>query len=176
MSKNQHLSKVLIRPATSEDTLAVQAIRKKAWQARYANPESGVTKELLASSLAKLPPSSEDIDHYHAMLAKPTNKNKNLVATLDDEIIGTVCYDTLENGMGDIGVFVAEGFNGKGVGDKLLESLKNKTDNTLQVIIFAKNPSREFYKKHGFVEVGREERHYFDRDTYLPTQVLRLNR
>ncbi len=170
------LTQLVIRPATKDDTLKVQEIRKRAWQARYVNPESGVTQKLLTTSLAKLPPDHNDIKHYHAMLNKPLNKNKNLVATLNGQVIGTVCYDSLESGIGDIGVFVADGFNDKGVGDKLLDKLIADTDNPLQVIIFAKNPSREFYKRHGFVEDDKEERHYFRDGVYLPTQTLKLSR
>jgi hypothetical protein len=50
------------------------------------------------------------------------------------------------------------------------------TENELQVEIFARNPSRNFYREHGFREAGPERRHYFTADVYLPTQVLRLVR
>jgi len=164
-----------IRPATFEDALAVQVLRKHAWQARYVSPDTGVTKEILTTSLAKLPPSEDDLEHYRQMLDKPDNIGKNLVALLNGRIIGTVTYDTLEDDTGDIGVFVADDYNGKGVGDRLLDVLVSRSDNPLQVEIYARNPSRDFYKAHGFVEVGEESNHHFTEEAYLPVQTLRLD-
>lgn len=170
------LDELRIRSATEEDGERAQELRKLAWQARYANSGTGVTRELLVNSLAKLPPSRKDVEHYKNILSKKANKDKNLVAVLGDEIIGVIFYDVLDTGVGDIGVFVDNKFNGKGVGGKLLEKLIAITDTPLQVIIFAKNPSREFYKHHGFIEVGVEEKHYFSKDIYLPVQTLKLDR
>ena len=94
----------------------------------------------------------------------------------DGTFVGTVTHDVLEDGTGDIGVFVADPWNGTGVGSRLLGALIAMTENDLQVEIFARNPSRAFYREHGFRESGPEERHYFTDDAYLPTQVLRLVR
>lgn len=159
-----------------EDAYKAQEIRNHAWQARYVNLESGVTRELLANSLAKLPPSSKDVEVYRRMLDKPENKGKNLVAVLDGKIIGILTYNTIDEDTGDIGVFVADEFNEKGVGAKLLDNLIANTTNDLRVTIFAKNPSRSFYKKHGFIEDGEEFKHYFNDEVYLPVQALRLHR
>lgn len=78
------------------------------------------------------------------MLADPRNQGRNLVAVLDDRIIGTVTYGRSDEGVGDIGVFVADGFDGTGIGDALLDSLIATTTEPLEVAIFARNPSREF--------------------------------
>ncbi|MFZ0377485.1 MAG: GNAT family N-acetyltransferase [Solirubrobacteraceae bacterium] len=110
------------------------------------------------------------------MLANPGNRDRNLVAVLDGEIVGTITHDVLEDGTGDIGVFVADPWNGTGVGSRLLRTLIAMTENDLQVQIFARNPSRAFYREHRFRESGPEDRHYFTDEVYLPTQVLKLVR
>ncbi len=165
-----------IRPAREEDTVRVQELRKRGWQDSYVNDETGVTKELLVTQIAKLPVPKSDIEHYHKMLAKPENQNKNLVAIIGDKIIGTVFYDMLENGNGDIGVFVDSKYRGQGIGTKLLRELIMRTPTSLEVTIFAKNKSRELYKKCGFKEVGLEQKHYFTEGVYLPIQRLVLAR
>ena len=83
---------------------------------------------------------------------------------LDGEIVGTLTYDG-----GDIGVFVADGWNDRGIGDTLLGA----TDGPLRIEIFARNPSRAFYRANGFLEDGPEGRHHFSDSVWLPTQVLR---
>ncbi len=164
------------RSATEADAEAVQWLRKHAWRARYAHPETGVTQSVLENELAVLPPTEEDLALYRAMLAKPANRGRNLVALVDGRIIGTVTYDRTDEGVGDIGVFVAEAYDGTGVGDALLERLIANTDEPLEVAIFARNPSREFYRRHGFSEFGQEFDHEFRAGISLPVQRLRLAR
>ena len=165
-----------IRPATVEDADAVQRLRKHAWRARYLHPSTGVTKEVLENELAVLPPTQQDLGRYSSMLADPRNQGRNLVAVVDQRVVGTVTYGRREDGTGDTGVFVAEDFNGTGVGDALLQSLLRGTDEPLEVAVFACNPSREFYRRHGFEESGPESIHQFRAGVSLPVQVLRLSR
>lgn len=165
-----------IRVATAEDADAVQRLRKGAWRARYEHPATGVTRAILETELAVLPPTGADLARYRAMLADPDNAGRNLVAVVDDRIVGTVTYSRSHDGIGDIGVFVAEELNGAGVGDALLGKLIESTDEPLQVAIFAHNPSREFYRRHGFEEHGPELLHQFRDGVSLPVQVLRLVR
>ena len=98
------------------------------------------------------------------------------MAVLDGRVVGTVTYDRTDEGVGDIGVFVAESHDGTGVGDALLERLIADTDEPLEVAIFARNPSREFYRRHGFSEFGQEFDHEFRTGVSLPVQRLRLAR
>lgn len=165
-----------IRRATETDADAVQRLRKHAWRARYAHPETGVTQAVLEDELAVLPPTPADIARYRGMLAKPDNDGRNLVAVADGVIVGTVTYDRTDEGIGDIGVFVAAEFDGTGVGDALLERLIASTEEPLQVDIFARNPSRTFYRRHGFRELGAEFDHEFRPGVSLPVQRLRLAR
>lgn len=85
-------------------------------------------------------------------------------------------YDRTEEGVGDIGVFVAQAYDGTGVGDALLDQLILSTDEPLEVAIFARNPSRAFYRRHGFRELGQELNHEFRAGVSLPVQRLRLGR
>jgi len=165
----------VIREAASQDADAVQRLRKHAWRARYLHPETGVTQDVLDNELAVLPPTPRDIARYHEMLADPRNKGRNLVAQMDGQIVGTVTY-ARSGDVGNIGVFVAEAYDRTGIGDALLEALVAKTTETLEVTIFARNPSREFYRRHGFREHGPELTHEFRTGVSLPTQALRLDR
>jgi predicted GNAT family N-acyltransferase len=165
-----------IRSSTEADAVAVQLLRKHAWRARYAHPETGVTQSILDDELAVLPPTDEDVAHYRSMLAKPANRERNLVALIDGRLVGTVTYDRMHEGVGDIGVFVAEAHDGTGVGDALLERLIAISNEPLEVAIFARNPSREFYRRHGFTEFGEEFDHEFRSGVSLPVQRLRLPR
>jgi RimJ/RimL family protein N-acetyltransferase len=165
-----------IRSATEDDAEAVQLLRKHAWRSRYAHPRTGVTQAVLENELAVLPPTEEDLAQYRAMLADPANRGRNLVAMIDGRVVGTVTYDRSDDGVGDIGVFVAESDDGTGVGDALLERLIAATDEPLEVAIFARNPSRAFYRRHGFIEFGEEFEHEFRTGVSLPVQRLRLTR
>jgi GNAT superfamily N-acetyltransferase len=165
-----------IRAATVQDADAVQRLRKHAWRARYAHPQTGVTREVLETELAVLPPTSAELAHYSAMLGDPRNAGRNLVALVDGRVVGTVTYGQSDDGVGNIGVFVADEFDGTGVGDALLDELIRGTTEPLEVAIFARNPSREFYRRHGFLEQGPEFLHEFRDGVGLPVQVLRLPR
>lgn len=167
---------LLIRPAAKEDAVAVQELRKHAWRTRYLHPETRVTREVLDNELAVLPPTPSDLAHYQAMLADQRNRGRNLVADLDGRVVGTVTYGHSEDGIGHIGVFVAGEFDGTGVGDALLHSLIATTTEPLEVAIFARNPSCEFYRRHGFSEHGEEFEHRFRDGVSLPVQRLRLCR
>jgi RimJ/RimL family protein N-acetyltransferase len=163
-----------IRSATETDAEAVQLLRKRAWRARYAHPDTGVTQTVLENELAVLPPTDEDFARYRAMLSKPVNRGRNLVAVVDGRVVGTVTYDRTDEGVGDIGVFVADSYDDTGVGDALLKRLIASTNESLEVAIFARNPSRAFYHRHGFSEFGQEFDHEFRAGVNLPVQRLRL--
>lgn len=143
---------------------------------RYLHPQTGVTREVLENELALLPPTPGDLAQYRKMLADPCNEGRNLVAVFDGRITGTVTYGRSDEGIGDIDVFVADGFDGTGVGDALLDSLAATTTEPLEVAILARNPSREFYRRHGFSEYGEEFEHRFRDVVSLPVQRLRLFR
>jgi len=165
-----------VRQTTEGDALRVQELRKLGWRDNYENPETGVTREILETRLAKLPVEQGDINYFINTLQKPNNKGKNLVAEIHGKVVGTVFYETLDNGNGYIGVFIEKNYRGQGIGTSLLQELVKITDNTLEVIIFSKNRSKKLYERVGFVEEGQEQKHYFEDNIYLPTQRLVLRR
>lgn len=166
-----------IRSAQADDAVRVQELRKIGWQDNYVHPETGVTKEILRDELAKLPVPDSDIQYYLATLSSPENGKFNLVAVDDSgEVVGTIFYEQLKSGNGDIGVFVDREHRGKGIGSALLEALIARTSNDLEVTIFARNKSRKLYKKFGFVEEGDEGMHTFREGVSLPIQRLVLRR
>lgn len=126
--------------------------------------------------MAVLPPTQQDLGHYVSMLGDPRNQGRNLMAVADERVVGTVTYGRRDDGTGEIGGFVADDFNGTGVGDALVQALLRAANEPLEVAIFARNPSREFYRRHGFQESGRETIHQFREGVSLPVQVLRLSR
>jgi N-acetylglutamate synthase-like GNAT family acetyltransferase len=126
--------------------------------------------------LAVLPPTDHDLTLYREMLAASRNHVRNLVAEVDGRVVGTVTYDRSDEDVGEIGVFVDDELDGTGVGDVLLGSLIAATTESLEVAIFARNPSREFYRRHGFREYGPEFEHRFREGVSLPVQRLRLTR
>lgn len=170
------LSEVKVRQVTLADIGIAQKLRNIGWQDNYVNIESGVTRELLETKLATVPVPQSDIDYYTNMLKKPENKDKNLVAEYNGKIIGVIMYDTLESGNGDIGIFIDRAYRGMGIGSLLLNEQIKKTSSPLEVTIFAKNRSRNLYKRFGFIKVGEEDKHFFDKEVFLPIQRLVLSR
>ena len=103
----------VIRPATKDDAVRVQELRKLGWRDNYVYPKGGVTKEVLETELAVLPPKQTDIDYFtNTILGNPDNASKNLVAEINCLVVGVVFYETLDNGNGTIGVFVDRDFRG----------------------------------------------------------------
>lgn len=165
-----------IRPAVAQDVLKVQELRNLGWQDNYVNEETGVTKDLLVNKFASLPPPQPAIDYFLNLLANPKNKEKNLVAIIDNQIVGVIFYEELQNGNGSIGVFVDKKYRGKGIGTELLQKLIGCTNNNLEVEIYSKNKSKHLYEKCGFAVVGDEGKFYLDKDAYLPTLRLTFER
>lgn len=166
-----------IRSAAEADVIAVQTLRKHGWQDNYVNPETGVTRDVLKTKLATLPVPQEDVEYYLQTLARPENRNLNLVAVdANGDVIGTVFFERTQAGTGDIGVFVHRDHRGKGIGSALLKALINATQVDLEVTIFARNRSRGLYKRFGFQEEGEEFYHEFEEGIGLPVQRLVLRR
>ena len=62
-----------------------------------------------------------------------------------------------DDGVGNIEDLVDDEFSGRGIGDALLSALIPKSTEPLEAAICSlSNPSREFYRRHGFVEYGEE--------------------
>ncbi len=168
--------RLIIRPATNDDAYRAQELRKLGWQDNYVYPQGGVTSEVLEERLAVMPPSDSDVNYFRETINKAENAGKLLVAEVAGLVVGVCFYETLENGNGDIGVFIDKSYRGQKIGSRLLGTLIEKTSNNLEVTIFSHNKSRNLYKQFRFVEAGEESIYYFDDNVFLPTQRLMLER
>jgi RimJ/RimL family protein N-acetyltransferase len=87
-----------------------------------------------------------------------------LVAVADDAILGEVRVDPSWMGFGEIGMMVAAGSRGRGVGTALVEAAiawsKDRGLHKLALSVFPHNHAAiALYRKCGFVEEGRLVRH-----------------
>lgn len=101
-------------------------------------------------------------NHFYSFINSPYRKN--LVIEEDDEIIGFLVADQTFGGVGFISwLGIKDGYRNNGLASKILEEYKNfcksKDAHLIEVYTFPKTV--EFYKRKGFMEVGRREKGYF---------------
>jgi L-amino acid N-acyltransferase YncA len=95
-------------------------------------------------------------------------KDCRLIATIDNKIIGWAALSNVSSrcvysGVAEVSVYVDTDYRGKGVGDKLMDSLITESELngiwTLQAGIFPENiGSLKLHHKHGFRTIGIKER------------------
>jgi RimJ/RimL family protein N-acetyltransferase len=95
-----------------------------------------------------------------------------LVATVEGEIVGHVGLDRSATGVTNLGMFVAEGWRGRGVGTALVaaavEEARRWGSHKVALQLWPHNRvARSLYLKFGFMEEGRLRRHYRRRDGAL---------
>ena len=88
-----------------------------------------------------------------------------LVATADGEIVGHVGLDLAATGVTSLGMFVAAGWRGRGVGTALVTAAVDEArrwgSHKVALQLWPHNhAARALYVKLGFVEEGRLRRHY----------------
>jgi len=88
-----------------------------------------------------------------------------LVAVGEGEIIGVIFVDATSFGFGEIGMFVAREWRGRGVGTALvvaaIEWARSRGLHKLVLGVFPHNePAIALYRKFGFVEEGRRIKHF----------------
>lgn len=81
------------------------------------------------------------------------------------EIVGSIHVQTSRHGFAEIGMCVARGWRGKGVGSSLMDVAetwaREQGIHKLSLGVFAHNERAiALYRKHGFVEEGRRVKHY----------------
>jgi phosphinothricin acetyltransferase len=91
-----------------------------------------------------------------------------IVARFEGEILGWAALSPVSsrwvyNGVAEVSIYVSQRYRGKGIGNRLLNSLITTSEEngywTLQSGIFPENiSSMALHKKYGFREVGRRER------------------
>jgi len=94
-------------------------------------------------------------------------KDCRLVARMGDKIVGwaalaKVSARTVYSGVAEVSIYVDPDHQGRGIGDRLMESLVTESENrgiwTLQASIFPENTaSIKLHQKHGFRAIGTRE-------------------
>ena len=154
-----HGAGVVVRPLTEDDVPGVvQLLAAVAAEGRWLGTEAPVDR-------------TERADQLRADLASAAGVAR-LVATVDGEIVGHLGLDRAATGVSNLGMFVAAGWRGRGVGTALvtaaLEQARGWGSHKVALQLWPHNQvARAFYLKFGFVEEGRLRRHYRRRDGAL---------
>ena len=87
------------------------------------------------------------------------------VAVSDGEVVGCLHVEATSFGFGELGMFVAHAWRGRGVGSALVEAAiawaRERGLHKLSLSVFAHNdPAIGLYRKFGFVEEGRRVKHF----------------
>ena len=88
----------------------------------------------------------------------------SFVAVAGDELIGRLDVEATSHGFGEIGMFVARDWRGRGVGSALLESAiefaRERGLHKLSLGVFTHNEAAiALYRKYGFVDEGLRVKH-----------------
>lgn len=113
-------------------------------------------------------------ERWRRRLAEPAEGLFSLVASIEDEVVGSLTLRTFPSRprrrhVGSIGMGVRDDWHGQGVGTALMEAAVDLADNwlnltRLELTVFTDNaPAVHLYKKHGFEIEGRLV-HYAFRD------------
>ena len=105
------------------------------------------------------------LDRWRKRLAEPAEGSFNLMACVDDEVVGELGLFTMPQNprrrhVGQIGMAVRDDWQGRGVGSALMKAIIDLSDNwlnlsRLELEVFTDNPSAiALYKKFGFVTEG----------------------
>jgi len=144
-------STVSVRPATTDDIIAIQEVAGAAWQATY---DDVFDDELIAAMVAE----GYDDDVLKHMI--DLDGVGLFIATNGDEIVGYAsCGMTDPVGIGDLDIYVHPDYWGEGVGQELLargrEHLDDLGTTTIRDEVLAANDvGNAFYEKH-FDRVGQ---------------------
>jgi RimJ/RimL family protein N-acetyltransferase len=101
----------------------------------------------------------------------------SFVAEIDGVIVGNIGVHAEPYGVADIGMLVADGYRGQGIGSALLETAvawaREHGCHKLALQMWPHNArARGLYEKFGFVEEGRLLRHYRRQDGSLWDAVV----
>ncbi len=93
------------------------------------------------------------------------NLDGAFLAESHSQIVGSIHVQKSRHGYADIGMCVANGWRGKGVGSSLLDAAeawaRKQGVHKLSLGVFAHNDRAiALYRKHGFAEEGRRVKHY----------------
>ncbi|MEA3375732.1 MAG: GNAT family N-acetyltransferase [Chloroflexota bacterium] len=115
---------------------------------------------------------------WRKRLAEPTEGLYSLVASVDDETVGTLGLHTFPNRarrrhVGQIGMAVRDDWHGRGIGTALMEAAIDMADNwlnlaRLELTVFLDNaPAIGLYEKLGFTTEGTLANYAFRDGEYV---------
>lgn len=123
------------------------------------------------------------LDRWRKRLAEPAEGSFNLMACVDDEVVGELGLFTMPQNprrrhVGQIGMAVRDDWQGKGVGSALMKAIIDLSDNwlnlsRLELEVFTDNPSAiALYKKFGFVTEGTFKNFAYRNGQYVDVYAM----
>jgi L-amino acid N-acyltransferase YncA len=141
------------------DNIVIGQMTEKSWADVARIYESGI-----ATKNATFQTEAPDWDSWD----KTHRKDCRLIATINDTIVGWVALSNVSSrcvyaGVAEVSIYVDSEYRGKGVGEKLMDSLIKESELngiwSLQAGIFPENKgSLNLHQKHGFRTIGIKER------------------
>ena len=129
----------------------------------------------------QLPYPSREV--WRQRLAETPETLINLVAVVDDRVIGMLGVETFPNRprrrhVGRIGITVHDEWQGKGVGTALMAAAVDLADNWLNIVrleleVYADNAAAiHLYERFGFVYEGTLRQHAFRNGEYIDSNIM----
>ena len=122
-------------------------------------------------------------EYWRTRLSENTDSIYNVVAIIDDRIVGMASVDTYPNRprrrhAGAIGISVHEEWQGKGVGKELMHAIIDLADNwlnltRLELEVYADNEAAiRLYERFGFELEGTLRQHAFRDGQYVDSKAM----
>jgi len=123
------------------------------------------------------------LEQWRKRLAEPPDGFFSLVASVDDEVVGSLGLRTFPNRprrrhVGGVGMAVRDDWHGKGVGTALLGAAIDLADNwlnltRLELTVFVDNePAVHLYRKCGFAVEGTLAHYVFRNGEYVDCYMM----
>ena len=145
----------ILRPALTRDADGIARVHVETWQSTYAGlvPSDYLARMTVARSSAQ----------WHRAAAQATKSNDLVVAEVDEEIVGFVCFGPARSKAlaysGEVfALYVTVDWQGQGLGRRLLSTafggLAGEGHEAAFVWVLAENPSRFFYEAMDGQRIG----------------------
>jgi len=149
--------RIVIAPASSEDTKDIQDVFYKTWLDTYPNAEAGITVDDIEDRYKDA--FTEDTLRKRAeRISNPPEGEILLVAKENDRTIG-LCRVVISDTENRIqAIYVLPEYQGKGIGRKLWEEARKLFDpeKNIHVAVATYNTNAiEFYRRLGFEDTGK---------------------
>lgn len=123
------------------------------------------------------------VEHWRKRLADPPDGLYGLVATVDNQVVGSITlrtfpHNTRRKHVAELGMMVRDDWQGKGVGTELMRAAIELADKWLNVTrieleVYTDNePALRLYKKFGFEIEGTLRQHAFRDGVYVDSYFM----